>query len=33
MKRIQGNKHKTGTFDANRISWSCFDDKEYILND
>ena len=33
MKRIQSNKHKTGNFDANKISLSCFDNKGYILND
>ena len=27
MKRIQSKKHKIGTYDANKISLSCFDDK------
>ena len=33
MKRIQSKKHKIGTYDVNKISLSCFDDKWYILND
>ena len=34
MKRIQSKKkHKIGTYDVNKISLSCFDDKSYILND
>ena len=33
MKRIQSKKHKNGTYDVNKISLSCFDDKKYILND
>ena len=33
MKRIQSKKHKIGTYDVNKISLSCFDDKRYILND
>ena len=33
MKRIQSNLHETGTFDLNKISLSCFDDKTYILDD
>ena len=32
MKKIQNKKHKIGTYDANKISLSCFDDKRYILN-
>ena len=32
MKKIQSKKHKIGTYDANKISLSCFDDKRYILN-
>ena len=27
MKRIQSKLHKIGTYDACKISWSCFDDK------
>ena len=33
MKRIRSKKHKIGTYDVNKISLSCFDDKMYILND
>ena len=33
MKRIQSKKYKIGTYDVNKISLSCFDDKWYILND
>ena len=32
MKKIQSKEHKIGTYDANKISLSCFDDKRYILN-
>ena len=33
MKRIQAKKHKIGTYEINKISLSCFDDKRYILDD
>ena len=33
MKRIQSKKHKSDTYDVNKMSLSCFDDKRYILND
>ena len=33
MKRIQSKKHKTGTYEVNKISLSCFDDKRFILGD
>ena len=33
MKRTQSKLHKIGTYDACKISISCFDDKRYILND
>ena len=33
MKRIQSELHKIGTYDLNKISLSCFDDKRYILDD
>ena len=33
MKRIQSKKHKISSYDVNKISLSCFDDKRYILND
>ena len=32
MKRIQSNLHRIGTYDLNKISLSCFDDKRYILD-
>ena len=33
MKRIQSNLHEIGTYDINKISLSCFDDKRYVLHD
>ena len=33
MKRIQGKKHKTGTYKIDKISLSCLDDKRYVLDD
>ena len=33
MKRIQRKKHKLGTYEINKTSLSCFDDKIFILND
>ena len=33
MKRMQSNLHNVGTYDVNKISLSCFDDKRYILSD
>ena len=33
MKRIQAKKHKVGTYEIDRISLSCFDDKRFVLND
>ena len=33
MKRIQSKKHKIGTYEVNKISVSCFDDKEFVLDD
>ena len=32
MNRIQSKNHKIKTFEINKISLSCFDDKIYILN-
>ena len=32
MNRIQSKDHKTGTYEKNKISLSCFDDKIYIQN-
>ena len=31
MKRIQGKKHKTGTYKINKKSLSCFDDKRFLF--
>ena len=33
MTRIQGKKHKLGTYKINKILFSVFDDKRFILND
>ena len=33
MKRIQSKKHKLGTYEIEKISLSCFDDKIYVLDD
>ena len=33
MRRIQGKKHKMGTYEISKISLSLFDDKRFILND
>ena len=33
MKRIQAKKHKIGTYEIDKISLSCFDDKRFVLND
>ena len=33
MKRIVSEKHSVGTYDLNKISLSCFDDKRYVLDD
>ena len=33
MKRIQSNLHEIGTYDINKTSLSCFDDKRYALSD
>ena len=33
MKRIQAKKHKIGTYEIDKISLSCFDDKRYVLGD
>ena len=32
MKRIQSKKHKLGTYETDKISLSCFDDKRYVLD-
>ena len=33
MKRIQAKKHKIGTYEIDKISLSCFDDKRCVLDD
>ena len=33
IKRIQSKKHKLGTYEIDKISLSCFDDKIYVLDD
>ena len=33
MKRIKKKKHKMGTYEVNKISLSCFDDKRFVLDD
>ena len=33
MKRIQSKLHEIGTYDLNKISLSCFDDKRSVLGD
>ena len=33
MNRVQAKKHKMGTYEIDKISLSCFDDKRYILDD
>ena len=33
MKRIQSKLHDIGTYDKNKISSTCFDDKRYVLDD
>ena len=32
MNRIQSKDHRIGTYEINKISLSCFDDKVYIQN-
>ena len=29
----KAKKHKIGTYEIGKISWSCFDDKRFVLND
>ena len=33
IKRIQSKKHKIGTYEIDKISLSCFDDKRFILDE
>ena len=32
MNRIQSKGHRIGTYEINKISLSCFNDKRYIQN-
>ena len=33
MKRLQSKKHKLGTYEIDKISLSCFDNKRQVLDD
>ena len=33
MKRNHSRKHKLGTYEIDKISLSCFDDKRYVSDD
>ena len=33
MKRIEAKKDKIGTYEIDKISLSCFDDKSFVLDD
>ena len=33
MRVIQSKKHKIGTYEINKISLSCFDNKSFVLDD
>ena len=33
MRRIQSKKYKLGTYEINKRSLLCFDDKRFVLND
>ena len=33
MKKIQSKKHKIGTYEVNKISLLCFDEKRLVLDD
>ena len=33
MRKFQSRKHKIGTYEINKISLSCFDDKRFVLDD
>ena len=33
MRRIQGKKHKMGTYKINKMSLTVFDDKRFVLDD
>ena len=33
MKTIRSQNHQIGSYNINKVSLSCFDDKRYILSD
>ena len=33
MTRTQSKKHKVATYEINKMSWSCFDNKRFVLDD
>ena len=33
MRKIEGKKHKMGTYEINKISLSVFDDERFVLDD
>ena len=33
MKTIQSNNYQLGSYELNKVSLSCFDDKRYLLDD
>ena len=33
MKTIRSEKHQLYSFEINKVSLGCFDDKRYVLND
>ena len=33
MEIIQAKKHKIGTYEIDKVSLSCFDDKRFVLDD
>ena len=33
MRRIRSKKHKLGTYEIDKISLSCFDNKRFVLDD
>ena len=33
MKTIRSQNHELGSYEINKVSLSCFDDKRYILED
>ena len=32
VRKIEGRKHKLGTYEIDKISLSCFDDKRFVLD-